>query len=222
MADEQVHPGWTKLRSLIRNHVLTRRQLFPAAAAAALSPYLIGARPRADRAHWMSANKIKHVVVLCQENRSFDHYFGYFADNLGSGRHKAEGFRPSELVYRDDAGKGFHPQHLTHYCDEDPDHGWGGSHQKWNGGAMDGWVKAEGGKTTAIQYFKAGQHLYHTRLAESFALADHNFCAQIGPTLPNRLYLWSGTSGWNHLAPTDTGSLPYNNPSLSAPPPLLS
>jgi phospholipase C len=26
-----------------------------------------------------SSNPIKHVVILCQENRTFDHYFGYYA-----------------------------------------------------------------------------------------------------------------------------------------------
>lgn len=217
------HPGWLKLDKLLRGHHMTRRQLFPAAAAAALSPYLMGAQAKraADRAQWASSNKIKHVVILVQENRSFDHYFGYFADQLGRGARKAEGFRPKDLVYRDDAGKAFHPRHLTHYCDEDPGHGWSPSHVKWNGGAMDGWVKAEGGAATAIQYFKAGQHIYHTRLAQAFAIADHNFCAQIGPTLPNRLYLWSGTSGWDYMSPSDTSSLPYNNPSLTDPPPLL-
>ncbi len=224
----EVHPGWLRLNQILRKNVLTRRQLMPGAAAlagtAALWPSLLSgqAAHRPDRARWTSANKIKHVVILCQENRSFDHYFGYFADKLGTGKHKAEGFRPADLTYFDAAGKGYHPQHLTHFCDEDPDHSWDGSHTKWNQGAMDGWVKAEGGQTTAIQYFKAPEHIYHVRLAQAFSIADHNFCAQIGPTLPNRLYLWSGASGWNYLTPATTvDSLPYNNPSLTAPPPIL-
>ena len=54
-------------------------------------------------------------------------------------------------------------------------------------------------------------------------MADHYFCPQIGPTLPNRLYLWTGTSGWRHLTPSSTSdNLPFNNPSLTAPPPILS
>src|SRR5262249_18157992 len=89
-------------------------------------------------------------------------------------------------------------------------------------GQMNGWVTAEDGKLVAIGYFEAADHIYHVQLAQAFALADHYFCAQIGPTLPNRLYLWSGTSGWNFLAPSQTASsLPYNNPSLTAPPPVL-
>jgi phospholipase C len=43
-----------------------------------------------DQANWPSSNKIKHVVILCQENRSFDHYFGAFASMFGSGNAIAE------------------------------------------------------------------------------------------------------------------------------------
>src|SRR3984885_948433 len=86
---------------------------------------------------------------------------------------------------------------------------------------MNGWYTDEG-SNIALGYFLPEDHIYHLQLAQAFEIADHNFCAQIGPTLPNRLYLWSGTSGWNYLSPTSTAnSLPYNNPSLTAPPPTL-
>ena len=220
----KIHPGWFQLNEKLRSHVLTRRQMLPAAAAFGLWPSLLraGMRQSADRAHWNTASKIKHVVILCQENRSFDHYFGSFASRLGKGQQHGEGFTRGELTYLDSKGKRYHPFHLQQFCDTDPDHGWDGSHAKWNNGAMDGWVTAEGDKTTAISCYSASDHIYHVRLAEAFSIADHNFCAQIGPTLPNRLYLWSGTSGWNYLNPASTtDSLPYNNPSLTAPPPLL-
>ena len=87
---------------------------------------------------------------------------------------------------------------------------------------MDGWVTAENGQMTAIGYFLQPDHIYHVQLAQAFTLADHYFCSHIGPTLPNRLYLWTGTSGWESLKPGATAnSLPYNNPALTAPPPLL-
>jgi phospholipase C len=214
--------------------VLTRRRFLPGAAALAgsvLWPSLLAnaapgkAKPTAslrDQANWHSNNKIKHVVILCQENRSFDHYFGAFASQIGTGADAAKGFDPTRVTFRDSAGKPYHPVHLTQYCDADPDHSWEGSHTKWNGGKMDGWVKAEAGATTAIGYFEPSDHIYHVQLANAFAIADHYFCAQIGPTLPNRLYLWSGTSGWDYLAPAATANnLPFNNPSLTAPPPVL-
>ncbi len=224
-----IHPGWLQLDALVRASVLTRRRFLPGAAAlagAGLWPSILaagtGATSRADRAYWAGSNKIKHVVILCQENRSFDHYFGQFAAQLGSGNDTGLGFVPSQLTYYDNNGNPYHPFHLTEYCGADPDHSWEGSHAKWNGGAMNGWVTGENNQTTAIGYFKKTDHIYHVQLAKAFSISDHHFCAQIGPTLPNRLYLWTGTSGWDYLAPTQTAnSLPYNNPSLTAPPPLL-
>ena len=225
-----IHPGWQRLSALIQNSLVTRRQFLPGAAglasAAALWPSLLSGRSSAavlpDQAYWPSNNKLKHVVILCQENRSFDHYFGAFASMFGTGKNTAVGFNPQTLTYKDSSGQSFHPYHLTQACNLDPDHSWEGSHAKWNGGRMDGWVTAEGGKTTALGYYLWADHIYHAQLAQAFTLSDHHFCAEIGPTLPNRLYLWSGTSGWNYLSPTTTAnSLPYNNPSLTAPPPVL-
>ena len=223
----------------MRQNRLTRRRFIPGAASLAGGlafghPLLSGISPRLltpasaagsapDQATWPSNNKIKHVVILCQENRSFDHYFGAFGSQLGTTHDKALGFVPSKLTYRDASGNAFHPSHLTHFCDLDPDHSWEGSHAKWNQGAMDGWVKAENGQTTAIGYFEPSDHIYHVKLAQAFTIADHHFCSQIGPTLPNRLYLWSGTSGWNFLRPSATAnSLPFNNPALISIPPILS
>jgi phospholipase C len=227
---QDIHPGWQKLTELLRRNFLTRRQFLPVAGAAALLPSaLAGQSPRAskpaasraDQAAWHSTNKIKHIVILVQENRSFDHYFGAFASQLGKGLDTARGFNPA-ISFPNGKGQRFHPYHLTQFCNEDPDHSWEGSHTKWNEGAMNGWVVGEGGANTALGYFLPSDHIYHLQLAQAFSIADHNFCAQIGPTLPNRLYLWSGTSGWNYLNPASTAnSLPYNNPSLTAPPPIL-
>jgi phospholipase C len=162
------------------------------------------------------------VVILCQENRSFDHYFGSIAAQLGHDGVNGTGFNPPVLEYKDSNGNLYQPYPDTQFCDTDPDHSWEGSHAKWDNGAMDGWVTEENDQTIAIRYFTARDHIYHVTLAKAFSLADHSFCAQIGPTLPNRLYLWSGTSGWNYLNPAQVAdTLPYDNPSLTAPPPLL-
>jgi phospholipase C len=229
---DEYHPGWDSLSQKLADHVLSRRRFIPAAAAAAgglalgLSPLPAtparAAGAAADKANWPTSNKIKHVVILCQENRSFDHYFGAFANSFGKGDKRALGFEPSQLTYYNADGKAFHPRHLTQYCGADPDHSWEGSHAKWNNGAMDGFVAEENGATYAIDYFDRKDHIYHVQLAHAFTLGDHYFCSQIGPTLPNRLYLWSGTSGWDYLNPTETAnSLPYNNPSLTQVPPSL-
>src|SRR6202050_576881 len=223
-----LHQGWLELFRRVHQTRMTRRQFIPGAAAAGLTlTHLRLLAPAAaaglpDLASWPSNNKIKHVVILCQENRSFDHYFGAFASSFGKGKDTALGFNPSALTYKNSSGQGYHPYHLTQFCNQDPDHSWEGSHTKWNSGAMNGWVTDENGSTIAIGYCEPADHIYHVQLARAFTIADHNFCAQIGPTLPNRLYLWTGTSGWDFLTPTTTSdSLPYNNPSLTAVPPIL-
>ncbi len=189
--------------------------LWPGSAGGAIVPPTSpGLLP--DCASWNAGKPIKHVVVLCQENRSFDHYFGSFAAELG-----AEGFDPSAPPsYKTaDGTKELSPFHLTYFCDDDPGHGWEISHAKFNGGAMDGWLRAEGDVGRALGYYDRSDHVYHVDLAQSFALADHNFCSLIGPTLPNRLYLWSGTSGFTaaNRPPGGVGQgIPYDNPPVTS------
>src|ERR1700729_2130712 len=129
-----IHQGWLELFRRLHQTRMTRRQFMPRAAATGLAftqllppgagslvaPAAAAGLP--DRASWPSNNKIKHVVILCQENRSFDHYFGAFASTLGKPGNRALGFEPAELTYYNNGGTGYHPHHLTHYCDQDPDH----------------------------------------------------------------------------------------------------
>jgi phospholipase C len=233
---EDMHAGWRELIARVQRQRTTSRRRFLAGGAGALAvlsclPAGCGgggssgseesAPGQPDQADWPSNNPIKHVVILCQENRSFDHYFGAFAGSFGSGSNTALGFTPSALAYGNSAGSFYHPFHAVQFCEEDPDHSWDGSHNKWNLGAMDGWITDENGLTGSIGYMEAADHVYHVQLAQAFTLADQYFCSQIGPTVPNRLYLWSGTSGWDFMSPTDTTGLPYNNPSSTAVPPTL-
>jgi phospholipase C len=239
--DLPMHPGWLELMRRLRRRHTSRRQFLSGTAATAggliLSSLLpagcggsgggssasqSGSSTSADKANWPSNTPIQHVVILCQENRSFDHYFGAFANTLGSGTNTALGFAPSELTYYNSAGTAYHPFHMTQFCELDPDHSWEGSHPKWNNGAMNGWITEQDGNPGAIGYFLAEDHLYHAKLAQAFTIADHNFCSQIGPTVPNRMYLWSGTSGWDYLTPAQiANTLPYDNPVFSLPPPQL-
>jgi hypothetical protein len=235
------HPGWGDLLLRVAKPGVSRRSFIRGAAAAAAgiaaSPLVRFARGRADGvgpatpgvgvpdlASWPvhTGSKIKHVVVLCQENRSFDHYFGKFASaELGTTGNRPAVFDPA-TAYSGTNSQSYRPFHIEYFCDFDPDHGWDASHTKWNDSAMDGWVRGDGDEPFALGYYDAADHIYHVQLAQAFTMADHYFCSQIGPTLPNRLYLWTGTSGWGHLGLSSTGGLPFNNPSISSAPPVLS
>src|ERR1051325_1489513 len=85
-----------------------------------------------------SLKDIEHVVILMQENRSFDHYFGTFSGVRGFADHRGR----AAFTQLDSAGKPLRPFHLTTGCLPDLTHDWGPQHAAWNRGRMDGFVKA--------------------------------------------------------------------------------
>ncbi len=151
---------------------------------------------------------IDHVLVLMLENRSFDHYFS----NL-----REAGQMDAEVPARDWAnahsdGRSVARFHTTEMCVRDPAHGWNPVHTQYNSGAMDGFVTTnEPLGERAMGYVDATDIPFYYALATTFAIGDHYFCSILGPTVPNRLYLLSGTSfglGANTLVASDTRDTP--------------
>ncbi|MFE4859487.1 phosphocholine-specific phospholipase C [Streptomyces sp. NPDC056670] len=169
-----------------------------AAAAAVGLPDTATAAPRPKG----SIEDVRHVVVLMQENRSFDHYFGTLSGVRGFDDRQALTFPSGDSVFRQpDAGRsdGFtlpFRMDTTKYNAQNAGglpHDWGTGHTAINGGAMNKWVAAKGERT--MGYFTREDIPYQYALADAFTLCDGYFCSQAGPTDPNRLYLWSGTCG---------------------------
>jgi phospholipase C len=144
---------------------------------------------------------VEHIVVLMQENRSFDHYFGVmrgvrgFGDphpvTLPSGKpawYQAENsavtlpFRPE--VPGDDLA-------LTFI--EDLAHDWDTTHQAFNGGNWDQWIPAK--STTTMAHMERKDLPFHYVLADAFTVCDGYHCSMLGPTDPNRYYMWTGWDG---------------------------
>jgi phospholipase C len=195
---------------------LTRRQALQAGAAAGASATLWGpliSRALANPPNCGSLNDIEHVVILIQENRSFDHYFG---SHFG-----VTGFAdPSAALLNDGSGLtvfaqpgypgGFdgghlYPFHLDSFhngeCTNDINHSWGPQHAYWDGGLMDGFVRghlavdgAANGPLTMGYYTRNDLSFYYA-LADAFTICDRHFCSVIGPTDPNRLYSMSASLG---------------------------
>jgi phospholipase C len=147
-----------------------------------------------------SIRDVEHVVFLMQENRSFDHYFGVmrgvrgFGDphpvTLPSGKpvwYQSEG---TTVVppFRPDLGKD-----LSLVFIEDLDHSWDGSHQMWNAGNWDQWLPAK--TTTCMAHMQRDDLPFHYALADAFTVCDGNYCSMLGPTDPNRYYMWTGWDG---------------------------
>jgi len=138
---------------------------------------------------------IDHVVVVMQENRSFDHYFGRLSSSV---QPDAEPLPPS--FSNPDASNVDVPAfHLTSPClPADPPHQWTAMHDGWNGGAMDGFVKSAASATNdghyVMGYYDQTDLPFYYFLAGTFAIADHYFGSVLGGTWANRDYLYAGTS----------------------------
>jgi phospholipase C len=143
---------------------------------------------------------IQHVVILIQENRSFDHYFGTypgvrgFADPVGAAAFTQSGYPPNGGTLRP-----FHLGPSEPQCFPDITHDWAPQHDSWDGGAMDRFVSthlsvdgASAGPATMGYYERADIPFYYA-LAGGFTICDRYHCSVLGPTDPNRLYTMSAT-----------------------------
>jgi phospholipase C len=163
-----------------------------AAGVALLGGSLWATAPAAAKArgHGRHDPPIRNLVISCQENHSFDSYFG-FAPQV-----QAKGFGPPANFSQPDANGVLHPMfEQTSLRTDDPDHSWAGSHLQYDGGRMDGFFVSSG--EVAIGFYTARELPFYYSLfdAPDAALCGSYFCSILGPTWPNRFYLMSGTSG---------------------------
>ncbi|AVV44374.1 alkaline phosphatase family protein [Streptomyces sp. ID05-04B] len=193
---------------------LTRRRLLGSAAgalgaAAALSllPPSVRKAVAAGQPSRGSLADIEHVVLLMQENRSFDHYFGTlsgvrgFADpdalTLDTGRsvfHQPDDENPRGYLLP------FHLDTRTSSAQAIPStsHSWSVQHDAWNAGRMDRWLpahrKADGANGPYVMgYYTREDIPFQFALAETFTVCDHYFSSVLGPTWPNRLMWMTGS-----------------------------
>ncbi len=143
---------------------------------------------------------VKHVVILMQENRSFDHYFGTLRGVRGYGDKQALSYPNGTSIFaqpdksRTDLGY-LLPYNLTDQIDGDLDHSWVGDHEARNGGLWNNWVAAKSEET--MGYFTRNEIPFQYAVADAFTICDGYHQAIMAPTSPNRMYLWTGTSsGW--------------------------
>jgi phospholipase C len=142
---------------------------------------------------------VEHIVVLMQENRSFDHYFGVMRGARGFGDpHPAVLPSGKPVWYQADGATVVPPfrpdvSNLGLTFIEDLDHGWDGTHEMFNGGNWDKWLPAK--TTTSMARLQRSDLPYHYALADAFTLCDGYHCSMLGPTDPNRYYMWTGWDG---------------------------
>jgi phospholipase C len=196
------------------NSSFTRRRLLKStaqtaavAAATSLMPPNVKKLLAAGLRRPPSLHDIKHVVLLMQENRSFDHYFGTLPGVRGFGDPKALILPDGRSIFHQPDAENpngyllpFHLDSFTSAAQAIPStsHAWSVQHQAWNGGKMDQWLPAHraadgvNGPYT-MGYFKREDIPFHYALAEAFTVCDAYHCSVMGPTRPNRLYWMTGT-----------------------------
>ncbi|OLB79383.1 MAG: hypothetical protein AUI14_10520 [Actinobacteria bacterium 13_2_20CM_2_71_6] len=131
-----------------------------------------------------ASSGIDHIVVLCMENRSFDHLLGWLPGANG---------RQAGLAYPDRSGVLRPTYHLGTYqgCGHpDPDHSYSGARAEYNDGACDGWLKVN--DEFSIGYYGRSDLQFMGRAAPAWTAFDNWYAATLGPTFPNRIYLHSG------------------------------
>jgi len=142
---------------------------------------------------------VEHIVILMQENRSFDHYFGTLRGVRGFGDPRAVFQRDGKSIF----SQPHEGRHITPFRPdatdpgaqfiEDLPHDWNTTQQAFNGGAWDRWIAAKG--TTTMAHLSREDLPFHFALADAFTICDAYHCSVLGPTDPNRHYLWTGCTG---------------------------
>jgi len=176
------------------------------------------APPATSPAGRQTATPIQHLVVIFQENVSFDHYFGTYpnAANVDGQRFSplpntpaVDGLTPQLLTHNPNKNQpvrlGGPAQQLT--CDQD--HEYRAEQQAFNGGAMDKFVEYTEVSSCAAPFFSAPGMVmdYYDgnsvtalwNYAQHFAMSDNSYNTTFGPSAPAALNLVSGqTHGVTH------------------------
>ncbi|HEY4290555.1 MAG TPA: phospholipase C, phosphocholine-specific [Puia sp.] len=192
----------------------TRREFLKKAAllsgAASLAQLLPGSIQRAlainppEGSTWQDA---EHVVILMQENRSFDHALGTLRGVRGYNDPRAISLPNSNPVWLQSnmAGETYAPFRLdinqtkATWMHSLP-HSWSNQVSARNDGRYDQWLNVKQNSTPGYAHMPLTLG-YHTRadlpfyysLADAFTVCDQNFCSSLTGTNPNRLYFWTGT-----------------------------
>jgi phospholipase C len=129
---------------------------------------------------------IEHIVVVTMENRSFDHFFGWLPNANGL---------PNWLTYPDPSGA----RHVVYPlapdytgCGHpDPDHSYNGARICYDGGSMQGFLLDTSNDLYCIGYYNATDIPFYAALAQTYTAYDNWHAAILGPTFPNRMFIWA-------------------------------
>ena len=204
-------------------------------ATAALGLTLAGcasgsqASPQLSAAHWgtgFTTTPIKHVVVLFDENISFDHYFGTYPNATNAdgtkftaapGTPAVNGLTPALLNSNTNS---YNPKRLSPSqaltCDQN--HAYTAEQKAFDGGAMDKFVQNTetdvctgqpilyGAPGLVMDYYDGNTVTGLWNYAQHYALNDNSYSTQFGPSTPGALNLISGSTADTVAVNSKTGA----------------
>jgi len=155
-----------------------------------------------------AAARIKHVFLIMQENHTFDNYFGTYPKANGipaNTRLPLDPSNPSSVTAS--------PYHLASTRTPDLDHGSLTARIAYDGGKMDGFIKAQTLRslpgTTALGYYDRSDLALYWQLAQDYVLADQFFSSARGGSLENHQYAVSARgSGLGEQIPATGVTMP--------------
>ncbi|WP_215225364.1 phosphocholine-specific phospholipase C [Echinicola shivajiensis] len=168
----------------------------------------------------------EHVVLLMQENRSFDHCFGTLKGVRGFNDPRAINLPDKNPVWLqpDKNGNRFAPfrfdiKDTKATWMRDIPHSWENQVDARNEGKYNGWIEAKrsGRKEfkdvpMTMGYYSREDIPFYYALADAFTVCDQHFCASLTGTTTNRNYFWTGrTHPDGEKAKVRNHELGYNN-----------
>lgn len=152
---------------------------------------------------------VGHIVILMQENRSFDHYFGTMKGVRGFGDRFTIPVRPgadnpggSVWFQRNDNPGAAHALVAPFQLDTSKSFGfmrvagtphlWPNAQRAWNHGVMDQWPTYK--QDHAMAFYTQADIPFQFALADMFTVCDAYHCSFQGGTNPNRVFAWSGAN----------------------------
>jgi phospholipase C len=184
----------------------SRSRFLAAAAATFAAPYVEWVRPASAQLAPAKLSDIDHIVILMQENRSFDHYYGTLSGVRGYDDAQATLTPQGRPVFYQPNGTKdgyvlpFHLDTKTTSAQRlfDLTHDWKPQHGSWRGGTMDGFITArfpyDGAKSALTMGYHTRDDIpFHYALADAFTICDGYHASVMGPTNPNRYFWMTGT-----------------------------
>jgi phospholipase C len=163
---------------------------------------------------------LRHIIFFVQENHTFDNYFGRLGVYRASKGlpNNIDGV-PLSATLPDKKGNLIHPFHFQTVCTENLNPSWDFSHLYVDGGKMDGFLNQDypttidPTSTRGAGYYDNTDLPYYYELATQFATSDRFFSPVLTQTIPNRMYLFAGTS-FGHIGPDSPPSGGWPQPTI--------